>query len=89
MTTGDGPAVPARRRAFQGAHVIVHGRNHERGMALVAEIEAQGKGSARLYTADFASFDQVRAFAEAYDGDARARLKKLSEELTRMTPQPT
>ncbi|MCH8937630.1 MAG: SDR family NAD(P)-dependent oxidoreductase, partial [Gemmatimonadetes bacterium] len=55
----------ARRLASLGAHVIVHGRNSERGMALVAEIEREGKGSARFYAADFASFDQVRDFAQA------------------------
>lgn len=61
-TSGLGREV-ARRVASQGAHVIVHGRNRERGMALVGEIEAEGKGSARFYAADFASFDRVRAFA--------------------------
>ena len=59
----------ARRLASLGAHVIVHGRNSERGMALVAEIEREGKGSARFYAADFTSFDQVRDFAEAILGD--------------------
>ena len=59
----------ARRLASLGAHVIVHGRNSERGMALVAEIEREGKGSARFYAADFTSFDQVRGFAEAILGD--------------------
>ena len=55
----------ARRLGSLGAHVIVHGRNSERGMALVAEIERESKGSARFYAADFASFDQVRDFARA------------------------
>ena len=55
----------ARRVAASGAHVIVHGRNRERGMALVEEIERDGSGSARFYAADFASFAQVREFAEA------------------------
>ncbi len=55
----------ARRLASRGAHVIVHGRNRERGMSLVAEIEREGKGSARFYPADFASFGQVRDFGEA------------------------
>ncbi len=55
----------ARRLASGGAHVIVHGRNRERGMELVAEIESEGIGSARFYRADLASFDQVRDFAEA------------------------
>ncbi len=55
----------ARRLASRGAHVIVHGRNRERGMELVAEIARDGKGSARFYAADLASFDQVRDFGEA------------------------
>jgi NAD(P)-dependent dehydrogenase (short-subunit alcohol dehydrogenase family) len=45
--------------------VIVHGRNRERGMQVVGEIEAEGKGSARFYRADFASFAQTREFGEA------------------------
>ncbi len=55
----------ARRLASGGAHVIVHGRNRERGMQLVHEIEREGNGSARFYAADLASFDQVRAFGDA------------------------
>ncbi len=63
-TNGLGREV-ARRLAARGAHVNVHGRNRGRGMSLVAEIEREGKGSARFYPADFASFDQVRDFGEA------------------------
>ena len=55
----------ARRLASRGAHVIVHGRNRERGMQLVQEIEAEGKGSARFYAADLASFEKTRTFGEA------------------------
>lgn len=53
----------ARRLASRGAHVIVHGRNVERGRALVEEIEAEGEGSARFYRADLASFQEVRELA--------------------------
>ncbi len=63
-TSGLGREV-ALRLASQGAHVIVHGRNRERGMQVVGEIEAEGKGSARFYAADFASFAQTREFGEA------------------------
>ena len=63
-TSGLGREV-ARRLASRGAHVIVHGRNRERGMQVVAEIAAEGKGSARFYSADFASFAQVREFGAA------------------------
>ncbi len=55
----------ARRLASAGAHVIVHGRNRERGTSVVEEIEREGQGSARFYSADLASLKQVRAFGEA------------------------
>jgi NAD(P)-dependent dehydrogenase (short-subunit alcohol dehydrogenase family) len=51
--------------AADGAHVIVHGRNAERGQAVVAEIEAAGKGSAHFVAADFSSMQAVREFADA------------------------
>ncbi len=63
-TSGLGREV-ARRLASDGAHVIVHGRNVERGEALVEEIARGGEGSARFYRADLASFGQVREFGEA------------------------
>jgi len=53
----------ALRLAADGAHVIVHGRNAERGNELVAEIAAAGKGSARFIAADLASFAEVRELA--------------------------
>lgn len=58
----------ARRLAAKGDHVIVHGRNLERGTELVEEIEA-GPGSARFYRADFGSLDEVRALAGAISRD--------------------
>jgi NAD(P)-dependent dehydrogenase (short-subunit alcohol dehydrogenase family) len=62
-TSGLGREV-ALRIAGGGAHVIVHGRNVERGEEVVREIRDAG-GSARFYRADFADFDQVRALGEA------------------------
>jgi NAD(P)-dependent dehydrogenase (short-subunit alcohol dehydrogenase family) len=53
----------ARALAADGAHVIVHGRNAERGQALVDEIRAAGKGSATFIAADLASLQAVNAFA--------------------------
>lgn len=50
--------------AAEGAHVIVHGRNAERGQAVVDAITAAGKGSARFMSADFASMQAVREFAD-------------------------
>ena len=54
----------ARRLGSQGAHVIVHGRNAQRGKELVAEIVAEGSGSARFYRADFSSLQEVREFGD-------------------------
>ena len=62
-TSGLGHAV-ALKLASTGSHIIVHGRNRERGLEVVNEIEQEGIGSAKFYAADLASFDQVRAFAE-------------------------
>jgi NAD(P)-dependent dehydrogenase (short-subunit alcohol dehydrogenase family) len=61
-TDGLGREV-ALRLAADGHHVIVHGRNQERGAAVVQEIEAAGRGSAAFYAADLASLDEVRDFA--------------------------
>lgn len=47
-----------------GAHVVIHGRNAERGQAVVAEIQKEGKGTAAFFAADFASLEAVRAFAD-------------------------
>lgn len=54
----------ALRLAARGAQVIVHGRNKERGQAVVDEITKAGRGSARFYAADFASLDEVRGLAQ-------------------------
>jgi NAD(P)-dependent dehydrogenase (short-subunit alcohol dehydrogenase family) len=62
-TDGLGRAL-ARSLAAEGAHVIVHGRNAERGQALVEEIGRSGVGSASFYAADFASLSAVSTFAE-------------------------
>jgi NAD(P)-dependent dehydrogenase (short-subunit alcohol dehydrogenase family) len=53
----------ALRLAGAGYHVIIHGRNEERGRAVVAEIEAM-EGSASLVLADFAALANVRRLAE-------------------------
>ena len=62
-TDGLGRAL-ARALAAEGAHVIVHGRNAERGEALVEEIRRSGEGSAAFHAADFASMAAVRDFAD-------------------------
>lgn len=62
-TDGLGREV-ALRLGASGAHIIVHGRNRERGQAVVDEITKGGKGSAAFYAADLASLANVRAFAD-------------------------
>ncbi|HUF76461.1 MAG TPA: SDR family NAD(P)-dependent oxidoreductase, partial [Longimicrobiales bacterium] len=62
-TSGLGQEL-AMRLAGMGMFVVVHGRDEERGRAVVSEIEAAG-GGARFYRADFASFADTRAFGEA------------------------
>ena len=59
----------AKSLAAQGAHVIVHGRNAERGQAVVAEITSAGRGSAKFYPADFSSMQAVRGFADTVARD--------------------
>jgi NAD(P)-dependent dehydrogenase (short-subunit alcohol dehydrogenase family)/cyclophilin family peptidyl-prolyl cis-trans isomerase len=55
----------ADKLAAAGAHIIIHGRNLERGDSVVRAITLAGKGSACFYQADLASLDQVRALGAA------------------------
>lgn len=67
-TSGIGYAI-ALELARQGAEVIVHGRNAERGAKAVQQIENAG-GTARFVGADLADADDVRTLAaEAGDVD--------------------
>jgi NAD(P)-dependent dehydrogenase (short-subunit alcohol dehydrogenase family) len=61
-TSGLGREV-ALELARTGAHIIVHGRDLERGREVVSMIEEAG-GSGRFFAADFASLDEVESFAE-------------------------
>jgi NAD(P)-dependent dehydrogenase (short-subunit alcohol dehydrogenase family) len=61
-TDGVGRVV-ARRLGRDGWHVLVHGRDHGRGEALVAEIR-QGGGTADFIAADLASLAEVRRLAD-------------------------
>jgi NAD(P)-dependent dehydrogenase (short-subunit alcohol dehydrogenase family) len=63
-TDGVGRVV-AKRLAAQGARVLVHGRDLERGRALIAEIHAAGHGDADFLQADFASLAEARKLAQA------------------------
>ena len=60
-TAGIGYAI-ALELARQGAEVIVHGRNAERGAKAVQEIENVG-GRARFVAADLSDADDVRRLA--------------------------
>ncbi|MEW2162596.1 SDR family oxidoreductase [Streptomyces sp. NPDC007084] len=63
-TSGIGKAI-ARNLAGQGAAVVLHGRDQERGEALAKEIEADG-ATARFIAADLADAeDTLRLAAEA------------------------
>lgn len=68
-TDGLGREV-AIRVATLGAHVLVHGRNRERGAAVVDEITRAGRGTARFYAADLASLAEVRSLAGAIARDS-------------------
>ncbi len=69
-TDGLGKVV-ALKLADMGATVLIHGRNEERGNALVATIEKDTPGNARFYRADLASLEDVRKLAEAIENDHR------------------
>ncbi|MDX6331473.1 MAG: hypothetical protein QOI83_3856 [Streptomycetaceae bacterium] len=62
-TSGIGRAA-ALKLALDGFKVLVHGRDAERGAAVVKEIEAAG-GSAEFLPADLADFEAIEQLAEA------------------------
>lgn len=62
-TSGLGREV-ALRLAGRGAHIIVHGRNVERGREVVRQIEEETPGSAAFYRADLASNAEINALAD-------------------------
>jgi NAD(P)-dependent dehydrogenase (short-subunit alcohol dehydrogenase family) len=61
-TDGVGRLV-ARRLAASGATVLIHGRDRDRGEALVAEMQQAGNAGVRFYRADLSSLDEVRTLA--------------------------
>jgi NAD(P)-dependent dehydrogenase (short-subunit alcohol dehydrogenase family) len=66
-TSGMGRRL-AERLAAPGATILVHGRNRQRGEAVMKAIQHAG-GDARFYAADFASLAEVRGLAEAVMND--------------------
>jgi len=63
-TDGVGRLV-ARRLADKGAHVLIHGRDHQRGEQVVNQIDANGRGSGTFLSADLSSLAEVRRLADA------------------------
>lgn len=63
-TNGLGREV-ALAMAATGAHIIVHGRDRDRGLEVVERIAAAGTGSASFHAADLGSMAEVRALGEA------------------------
>jgi NAD(P)-dependent dehydrogenase (short-subunit alcohol dehydrogenase family) len=63
-TDGLGKAL-AQRAAAEGDTVLLHGRSRERVAPVVEEIQTDtGNANLRSYTADLASLDEVRRFAD-------------------------
>ena len=54
----------ARALAEMGDHVILHGRNIERGRALEKELNDKRAGSAKFYRADFGSLKEIQKLSE-------------------------
>ena len=63
-STDGGGRVVALRLGEAGARVLVHGRDAERGIRIVADIEKAG-GAATFFRADLASLAEVRRLAAA------------------------
>ena len=80
----------ARRLADEGAHVVVSGRNQERGTALVTAIRASG-AEASFVAADLSTGDgAIRELAERATGAAGGRLDILvNNAATLLMPTPT
>jgi len=67
-TDGVGRYVAAKL-ASAGAKVLIHGRDRERGTALVDEVKREGRGEAMFYPADLSSLSETRQLAEAVKAD--------------------
>jgi NAD(P)-dependent dehydrogenase (short-subunit alcohol dehydrogenase family) len=62
-TDGVGRVV-AQKLADSGAHIIVHGRDRDRGERLADGIRATGRGTATFYRADFSALAELRRLAD-------------------------
>ncbi|MBV9588143.1 MAG: SDR family NAD(P)-dependent oxidoreductase [Hyphomicrobiales bacterium] len=74
-TDGVGRVV-AKRVAAEGARVLVHGRNLDRGESLIGELRADGHVDADFLEADLSSLAEVRKLALAIE-TSEARLDIL------------
>jgi NAD(P)-dependent dehydrogenase (short-subunit alcohol dehydrogenase family) len=54
-----------------GARLILHGRNEEKGQALLEELEPKAKGELEWRRADFSSLDEVERLAEDLSEEER------------------
>jgi NAD(P)-dependent dehydrogenase (short-subunit alcohol dehydrogenase family) len=61
----------AEKLAPSGARLILHGRNEEKGQALVEELRPRSTGELVWQRADLASLDEVRDLAEALEDEDR------------------
>ena len=61
----------AKELAPSGARLILHGRNEEKGNALLEELGPVASGELVWRRADFASLDEVRALAEMLEDEDR------------------
>ena len=75
-TDGVGKLV-ALRLAAAGARVLLHGRNKEKGAAVLRAIRDEtGNDRLEYYQADFSSIDEARRLAEAIEAE-HGRLELL------------
>jgi NAD(P)-dependent dehydrogenase (short-subunit alcohol dehydrogenase family) len=61
----------AAKLAPTGAHLILHGRDPEKGENLLAELEPKATGQLEFRLADFSSLDEVRDLADSLLEDER------------------
>ena len=54
-----------------GARLILHGRDEEKGRALIEELRARATGELEWRRADLGSLDEVRDLADALTGEER------------------
>jgi NAD(P)-dependent dehydrogenase (short-subunit alcohol dehydrogenase family) len=69
-TDGLGKGI-ARELAPTGARLILHGRNEEKGQALLDELGSERAGELEWRRADFASLDEVRELADVLADEER------------------